>query len=191
MKSHMAREPGSRGLWRLKGQHQHRHEVNCPPFRVFSERRWQFLRQRPRSAPRAHMAAPTATEIGPTLPQSHRRPLLGLLWVGWPLQWRAGTPRTPKRHQRGHSRPSAQQQRPAQTTAGGSPQRTKATPNFPQPPQGAGTPPLLHLATFGCLWVRRNSQGTKGGKSRDSQPPERQGTRHLFRLRVTGASAHS
>ena len=152
------REAGSRAIRHLKGHRPHRHEINLRACRFCAPPIWGSPRQRPRGAPRAHIAAPTATEHGPAPPQSHRRPLLGLLWVGWPLQWRAGTPRTPQRHQRGHSRPSAQQQRPAQTTAGGPPQRTKANCDAPQPPQGAGTSPTPPMGPMGGLQWRQKSR---------------------------------
>ena len=92
---------------------------------------------------RVGIAAFTCPTHGPIPPPTHRRPLPGPLWVGWPLQGPWVTPRAPQRPQRGDGRPSPQQQYPAQTTAGRPPERTMDTPNANQAPQGAGTSPRI------------------------------------------------
>ena len=83
------------------------------------------------------LAAFTCPTHGPIPPPTHRRPLPGPLRVGWPLQGPWLTPRAPQRPRRGHGRPSAHYQCPAQTTAGRPPERTMATPNANQAPQGS------------------------------------------------------
>ena len=95
------------------------------------------------------IAAFTCPTHGLIPPPTHRRPLPGPLWVGWPLQGAWVTPRAPQRPQRGDGRPSPQQQHPAQTTAGRPPEHTMATPNANQAPQGAGTSPRSPLVAGG------------------------------------------
>ena len=101
---------------------------------------------------RVGIAAFTCPTHGPIPPPTHRRPLPGPLWVGWPLQGPWVTPRGPQRPQRGDGRPSPQQQHPSQTTAGRPPEHTMATPNANQAPQGAGTSPRSPLVAIGGLW---------------------------------------
>ena len=107
---------------------------------------------------RVGIAAFTCPTHGPIPPPTHRRPLPGPLRVGWPLQGPWLTSRAPQRPRRGHGRPSPQQQRPAQTTAGRPPEHTMATPNANQAPQGAGTSPRSPLVAMGGLWGCQKSE---------------------------------